>query len=471
MTTPLDAHVPDGFTVALVGDIIITRPIASWLRQHSPDLLDVLQGADLVIGNFEGSIIDLAEFDGHPAALSGFSWLISPPEVVADLAEVGFDAFSRANNHATDWGHAGMRSTDTRLREGGFTIAGTGDSLASARAAGYHEGDRVRSSLVSFATTFEADTPAADPSGAVPGRPGAHTVALTPVLAVAPDELDQLRAIRDTQAPYLRTDLLLQIDDALGVVSLLDRHFAARAADATENSIEYRVDSPDLRGTLLAVRQAKQTSDFTVVAEHTHEPNNWASEPPAFQRRLARELVASGADVVVGHGPHQLRGIEIVDGHAVFHSLGNFCFMDNAMSVVTPGEWNRRVWALAPGRSDLHPDRTTPAEFMEWRRQVGPFADSEIYESVVPLVHCHPDGTVRRIDLYPIELGLEGRDVERGIPRIASREHGRRILEHLAALSAPMGTRIEIDDVRGIGVILIPDQPGHDRDSLSEAAA
>jgi poly-gamma-glutamate synthesis protein (capsule biosynthesis protein) len=449
-----DAHVPSGFTVALVGDLIINQSIAPRLRRESPELLAVLQNADFVVGNYEGSIIELEEFAGYPAALSGFSWLISPSEVVDDLVEVGFHAFSRANNHATDWGHDGMRSTDRYLRDGGFAIAGTGECLAAARAAGVHQGDVVRSSLVSFATTFEADTPAADPSGQVPGRPGAHTIGVTPVVLVDEGQLAELRSIRDAQAPHLRAPVLLQVDDALGVVTLMGTHFAARPSGVEGPvDVEYKVDQTDAAGTFLAIRQAKQTSDFTVVAGHTHEPNNWATEAPRFQRQLARDAVANGADIFVGHGPHQLRGIEVIDGRAVFYSLGNFCFMDNAMSILTPGEWDRRLWNLAPGRDQLDPRTTTPAEFMEWRRQVGPFSDPETYESVVAVVHCNPDGTARRIELHPIELHLEGRDQERGVPRTATPDTAQRILMRLADLSAPLGTAIVIDADRMIGVI------------------
>lgn len=41
-------------------------------------------------------------------------------------------------------------------------------------------------------------------------------------------------------------------------------------------------------------------------------------------RTFARVLVGAGADVVLGHGPHVLRGMEVVDGHLVVYSMGNF---------------------------------------------------------------------------------------------------------------------------------------------------
>ena len=42
-------------------------------------------------------------------------------------------------------------------------------------------------------------------------------------------------------------------------------------------------------------------------------------------KALARAAVDAGADVVVGHGPHVLRAIELYKGKLIAYSLGNFC--------------------------------------------------------------------------------------------------------------------------------------------------
>jgi hypothetical protein len=41
-------------------------------------------------------------------------------------------------------------------------------------------------------------------------------------------------------------------------------------------------------------------------------------------RRWARVVIDAGADAVVGHGPHVLRGVEFYRGRPIFYSLGNF---------------------------------------------------------------------------------------------------------------------------------------------------
>lgn len=446
-------NVVDGFTVALVGDIIITQPIANVLRRQSPQLLDLLGGADLVIGNFEGTIVDAHTFDGSPSALSGFGWLNSPVEVAADLAEVGFDVMSRANNHSTDWGARGMLGTDEYLRAAGIKTAGTGRNLTTARAPEHHDGAQVRSSLVSFTTTFEADSPAIDAQGHANGRPGASTLGLTPVTLVSAEQFEVLREIRDGQPQESLAPVLIEIDTRLGIVTLGGHRYAPAPDGMEPVQTIYLTDQQDLAQIIRNVRQAKQTSDYTVVASHTHEPDNWTTRAPGFLRTVAGDAFANGADLFVSHGPHQLRGIEFLDGRPAFYSLGNFCFMDNAQPIVVREEWERRLWQLAPNRSELNPETTTSAEFLEWQRVEGVFAEDVWFESVIPLVTYRADGSVQRITLHPIELGAQGRDAERGIPRLAGPEQSVRILERLQALSEPLGTTIEIDTTTGVGTI------------------
>jgi hypothetical protein len=47
-------------------------------------------------------------------------------------------------------------------------------------------------------------------------------------------------------------------------------------------------------------------------------------EPRGDLRRWARAVIDAGADAVIGHGPHVLRGIEFYRGSPIAYSLGNF---------------------------------------------------------------------------------------------------------------------------------------------------
>ena len=73
-----------------------------------------------------------------------------------------------------------------------------------------------------------------------------------------------------------------------------------------------------------AVREARASSDHVVVSFH------WGVEyqhrPSDTQRRLARASIDAGADVVLGHHPHVLQGIERYKTGVIAYSLGNFVF-------------------------------------------------------------------------------------------------------------------------------------------------
>ena len=72
------------------------------------------------------------------------------------------------------------------------------------------------------------------------------------------------------------------------------------------------------------VRRCALTADFTAVSFHWgSEMSNSAS---SYQRELAQAVIKAGADMVIGHHPHVLQEIEIIEGRPVFYSLGNFAF-------------------------------------------------------------------------------------------------------------------------------------------------
>jgi hypothetical protein len=62
-----------------------------------------------------------------------------------------------------------------------------------------------------------------------------------------------------------------------------------------------------------------------VKAVHTGEAaESLGTEPRGELRRWARAVIDAGADAVIGHGPHVLRGIEFYRGRLIAYSLGNF---------------------------------------------------------------------------------------------------------------------------------------------------
>lgn len=62
-----------------------------------------------------------------------------------------------------------------------------------------------------------------------------------------------------------------------------------------------------------------------VKALHTGEAaESLGTEPRGDLRRWARAVIDAGADAVIGHGPHVLRGIEFYKDRLIAYSLGNF---------------------------------------------------------------------------------------------------------------------------------------------------
>lgn len=72
------------------------------------------------------------------------------------------------------------------------------------------------------------------------------------------------------------------------------------------------------------VKEATKTSDFVICSFH------WGIEyqdyPIDIQRKLAHTAIDSGADLVLGHHPHVIQGLEIYKNKLIAYSLGDFVF-------------------------------------------------------------------------------------------------------------------------------------------------
>ena len=85
------------------------------------------------------------------------------------------------------------------------------------------------------------------------------------------------------------------------------------------------------------IQEARENSDFVIAYLHWGTENSstidWAQE------KQAPEVVAAGADLIIGDHPHCLQKIEAVNGVPVIYSLGNFWFnsktVDTGMVKIT----------------------------------------------------------------------------------------------------------------------------------------
>lgn len=88
------------------------------------------------------------------------------------------------------------------------------------------------------------------------------------------------------------------------------------------NDVEHDMDD---EVALETIRAAKSRADYVIVSAHwgyeyKHVPND------SVQVERAHGFVDAGADLVIGHHPHVVQGIEIYDGVPILYSLGNFIF-------------------------------------------------------------------------------------------------------------------------------------------------
>lgn len=433
-TRAYSMNVEDGFSVASVGDIIIAHPIAQNDGPRFTEMVDVLRGADVAFGNFEGSAFDIDQFDGYPAAEYGGAWLIGVPGVGDDLRELGFDMLSRANNHTTDWGVEGMEATSRVLNEAGLVHAGSGHDLAAARGPHYFETSKGRVAVVSIASSFTPMSRAADPQGEAPGRPGLSALRTEEYALVTAEEMEVLRGIEEAQ-PQASQEEDEEEDEEDDELSL----FGVDYRVGEDRGVVYEMNEKDVSGFLHAIREAKRSSDFVIATIHAHEPGNWSDEPPEFLEELAHRSIDAGADQFVGHGPHQLRGIEIYEGKPIFYSLANFLFQVELQHPVAHGLYEQ--YGLTGT------EMTDPEFNRRWLDQY--FDDEKWYESVIAETRFE-DGEVSEIRLHPVELGFGERSANRGVPRMAGPEQAADILETLKELSEPYGTEITVEGDVGV---------------------
>lgn len=112
--------------ILAMGDMIFHQPIVKNYRtgesyDFTPIFANIsedINGADIAIANFEGSV-------NSNRKLSGFPMFNFPKESIYSLKNAGFDILSTANNHALDTGLDGIAETLSHIKESGMESFGT----------------------------------------------------------------------------------------------------------------------------------------------------------------------------------------------------------------------------------------------------------------------------------------------------------------------------------------------------------
>lgn len=443
------------FSMAAVGDVIQTRPLSPYEGNADAfdDMLGLLRDADSAIGNLEVLVHD---YEGYPAATSGGTYMRAPPAVLEDLVDLGFDLFSAATNHTFDFSHGGIETTLEHLRRCDVAFAGLGDTLFEARRPGYRETPAGRVGLVSAATTYTPGSEAGEQSPAMPGRPGLNPLGVSRIHRLPAEDLDALERISETvgieaiKQDWFDRGLLYGHDWADEEYF----HFGDMKFEVTdgEGGIAYEADDDDVAAFRAAIEDATYNADWVVASVHTHEGVKGlgkTSETPEFLVDVAHEAVDAGADAVVCHGPHVLRGVEVYRGSPVFYSLGNFVVQNETVSRLPPESFQR--YGLDDYRrvSDVFEQRL----YGDDGEPRGDLADERFWRTVLPVCEFAWDGGVE-VDLYPCTLQGDTGSPQRGTPVLATGDAATAVFDELTELSNPFGTDITVED--GVGRVSVP---------------
>ena len=434
-TPPRPSTLSGPFSLVAIGDLLNSTPMATLDDPEFQAVVDIVKAGDVAIGNREGVILDLPTFTGQPY---GHGQMFGEAAMAGDMKAMGVDMVSMANNHSTDWGWEGLIEAQRLIDEAGLVHAGGGMTLAQAREAGIMTTPKGRVALVSTASTFKVNAGANDAGGEDgPARPGISTLRLRKVNLVNAEQMALVRGLASERASPLEPAPAPDARD----VTFGDQIY--RLEPGSGPRIAYEMELYDHAALLKAVRDAKQVADLVVFTIHAHESPTGLDDdtpaPPDFLLTLLRQSVDAGADLVLGGGPHSLRGIEIYKGKPILYGMGLFTL--RAM-IKASQETVFRAWPDATGHA--------PKPGASGGSGGGGGTPPKWLQGVVAAVDYAADGREQAVRLYPIDLQHTAEGGTRGVPHLAKGDVAAQILADLQTDSMPFGTQIEIEGDMGV---------------------
>jgi poly-gamma-glutamate capsule biosynthesis protein CapA/YwtB (metallophosphatase superfamily) len=235
------------------------------------------------------------------------------PTTARAIKEAGFQVVSFASNHCMDWGREAFFDTINTLREQNINVLGVGNNISEARKPVMIEKDGVKIAFLAYNTILpygywaEADRP-----GCVPLR------GLTLYEQIEHDQ------------------------------------------PGTPCRIHSYPHRGDLREMISDVKKAKAQAEVVVVSMH------WGIHfIPAviadYQREMAHVAIDSGADLILGHHAHILKGIEVYKGKVIFYSLCNFALDLSPTKEMLESKKHQEIMVLNP---KWQPDPEYPTYYM-----------------------------------------------------------------------------------------------------------
>lgn len=442
-------------TIALLGDIMMTRSVSVFREPEYLKMRDMLNAADVVFANFESCAHPYLD-DPHQQRNEGGSYVTTEPALLKDLNWLGVNMVACGSGHADDYGVKGIFDTMRYLDDAGIVHAGSGRHLGEARAPAYLDTSSGRVALVAATGQFRGSARAGDQRYDTLGHPGVNGFRHKQIYEVDAATLAQLREIGkrigwEAEVAWRRNQGDPGKKDRSDIYNFLGKTFRI----GNKFAIKTESNPVDLRENIRQVKCARALADRVIASFHAHEQGGdslFTAERRTDIEDVAdhtleygRRCIDAGADIFVSHGPQSPMAVEVYNGKALLHGVGTFIFQIELM---------RYMPAEAYERYDL-PERATPADFIEARYQGGTrghAGDPLQWEQAFAVCEFAGD-RLAEIRVYPLDLGHKRPRTQRGRPVPAQGEMAARILRRIQHLSAKYGTKLEIRD--GIGVVKV----------------
>jgi poly-gamma-glutamate capsule biosynthesis protein CapA/YwtB (metallophosphatase superfamily) len=295
----------DDIVLYAVGDIAPDREDAASIFEHVAGLLNA---GDVAFCQLEAVLSE----QGTPLPQVRLGCR-GRPEVARALKEAGFDVVSFASNHCLDFGYEALLDTIRVLEQEGLSVVGVGANIQQARTPAIVDCRGTGIAFLAYSSIL--------PQGywADVGRPGC--------------------------APLRGLTLYEQVEHDQPGTPCRIHTFPRR---------------DDLGAMVNDIEEARSRADLVVVSVH------WGIHfIPAvladYQRDIARAAIDAGADLILGHHAHILKGIEVYAGKVIFYSLCNFALDLSAPTELLDSPQHREIKVLNP---EWKPDPEYPTYFM-----------------------------------------------------------------------------------------------------------
>jgi poly-gamma-glutamate capsule biosynthesis protein CapA/YwtB (metallophosphatase superfamily) len=272
----------------LVGDLILDEPDPDSFFEPARS---VLRQADLLVGH-----VEVPHTRRGRENTSDVPAPPSDPDNLSALKRAGFHVATLAGNHISDAGPCGIEDTIATLRQLDIATTGAGMNLAQAHEPAIVASRGVRVGILSYNCVGPKDSWAAE---------------------------------KKAGCAYIQVITHYELD---------------HASPGGPPRI-YTFAEPDSTDVMLAdIEKLRPEVNVLIVALHKgigHTPATLAM----YERPLAKAAIDAGADIVVGHHAHILRGIELYKDRPIYHGLGNFVTVTRALNVESNPSPKRLEWA------------------------------------------------------------------------------------------------------------------------------